>query len=100
MLLSKVAWALEERFGGYGEELGVVLRGIAVQDRCAAAPGAPDQRVELGGDHLDPPLVGGVIRQAGTAAEIRATSDPVVRQFIEGRPDLEEPAPAVRRSVS
>jgi len=42
----------------------------------------------------------GVIRQAGTAAEIRATSDPVVRQFIEGRPDLEEPAPAVRRTVS
>ncbi|MGH7629602.1 MAG: ABC transporter ATP-binding protein [Gemmatimonadales bacterium] len=41
----------------------------------------------------------GAIRQAGTAAEIRQTADPVVRQFIEGRPDLEE-APAVRRSAS
>ena len=42
----------------------------------------------------------GVIRQAGTAAEIRHTTDPVVRQFIEGRPDLEEITPAVRRSAS
>jgi phospholipid/cholesterol/gamma-HCH transport system ATP-binding protein len=42
----------------------------------------------------------GAIRQAGTAAEIRQTADPVVRQFIEGRPDLEEVAPAVRRSAS
>jgi phospholipid/cholesterol/gamma-HCH transport system ATP-binding protein len=41
----------------------------------------------------------GAIRQVGTAAEIRQTTDPVVRQFIEGRPDLEE-APAVRRSAS
>ncbi|MGH7497984.1 MAG: ABC transporter ATP-binding protein [Gemmatimonadales bacterium] len=39
----------------------------------------------------------GVIRQAGTVAEIRATTDPVVRQFIEGRPDEIAPAPAVRR---
>jgi phospholipid/cholesterol/gamma-HCH transport system ATP-binding protein len=29
----------------------------------------------------------GRIRQVGTADEIRATTDPVVRQFIEGRPD-------------
>ncbi len=40
----------------------------------------------------------GVIRQVGTVAEIRATTDPVVRQFIEGRPDhVELPA---RRSAS
>ncbi len=40
----------------------------------------------------------GVIRQGGTVAEIQATTDPVVRQFIEGRPDAVEP-PA-RRSAS
>ena len=40
----------------------------------------------------------GVIRQVGTVAEIQATTDPVVRQFIEGRPDhVELP---VRRSAS
>jgi phospholipid/cholesterol/gamma-HCH transport system ATP-binding protein len=32
-------------------------------------------------------LYEGVIRQVGTAAEIQATGDPVVRQFIEGRPE-------------
>ncbi|MEO8031903.1 MAG: ATP-binding cassette domain-containing protein [Gemmatimonadota bacterium] len=32
-------------------------------------------------------LYQGRIRQEGTVAEIRETSDPVVRQFIEGRPD-------------
>ena len=32
-------------------------------------------------------LYQGKIQQVGTVAEIRATSDPVVRQFIEGRPD-------------
>ena len=32
-------------------------------------------------------LYEGTIRQVGTVAEIRATDDPVVRQFIEGRPD-------------
>ncbi len=32
-------------------------------------------------------LYRGRIRQVGTVAEIRATADPVVRQFIEGRPD-------------
>jgi phospholipid/cholesterol/gamma-HCH transport system ATP-binding protein len=42
----------------------------------------------------------GRIRQAGTAAEIRVTADPVVRQFIEGRPDLEEVTPAGGRSAS
>ncbi len=39
-------------------------------------------------------LFEGAIRQAGTVAEIRATDDPVVRQFIEGRPDEITPAPA------
>jgi phospholipid/cholesterol/gamma-HCH transport system ATP-binding protein len=43
-------------------------------------------------------LYDGVIRQVGTVAEIQATTDPVVRQFIEGRPDnVELPA---RRSAS
>jgi phospholipid/cholesterol/gamma-HCH transport system ATP-binding protein len=32
-------------------------------------------------------LYQGQIRQEGTVDEIRATTDPVVRQFIEGRPD-------------
>jgi phospholipid/cholesterol/gamma-HCH transport system ATP-binding protein len=36
----------------------------------------------------------GKIRQVGTVAEIQATDDPVVRQFIEGRPDA-APAEAV-----
>ena len=41
----------------------------------------------------------GAIRQVGTAAEMQASHDPVVRQFIEGRPErvtLEVPA---RRSA-
>jgi ABC-type transporter Mla maintaining outer membrane lipid asymmetry ATPase subunit MlaF len=40
----------------------------------------------------------GAIRQAGTVEEVRASDDPVVRQFIEGRPG---PAlvPELRRSV-
>ena len=38
----------------------------------------------------------GRIRQVGTRAEIQATDDPVVRQFIEGRPG--ELAPAAGRS--
>jgi phospholipid/cholesterol/gamma-HCH transport system ATP-binding protein len=33
-------------------------------------------------------LYDGAIRQAGSVEEIRATRDPVVRQFIEGRPNL------------
>jgi phospholipid/cholesterol/gamma-HCH transport system ATP-binding protein len=36
-------------------------------------------------------LYQGKIQQVGTVAEIRATSDPVVRQFIEGRPDERAP---------
>jgi ABC-type transporter Mla maintaining outer membrane lipid asymmetry ATPase subunit MlaF len=39
-------------------------------------------------------LYEGTIRQVGTVAEIQATDDPVVRQFIEGRPDA-APAEAV-----
>ncbi|MBW8772358.1 MAG: ATP-binding cassette domain-containing protein [Gemmatimonadetes bacterium] len=39
-------------------------------------------------------LYEGKIRQVGTVKEIQATDDPVVRQFIEGRPD-EAPAEAV-----
>jgi phospholipid/cholesterol/gamma-HCH transport system ATP-binding protein len=37
-------------------------------------------------------LHAGRIRQAGTVAEIRATSDPVVRDFIEGRHAASAPA--------
>jgi phospholipid/cholesterol/gamma-HCH transport system ATP-binding protein len=39
-------------------------------------------------------LYDGGIRQVGTVEEMRASDDPVVRQFIEGRPD----APAPRRA--
>ena len=34
-------------------------------------------------------LYDGVVRQVATVAEIRATTDPIVRQFIEGRPTLQ-----------
>ena len=43
-------------------------------------------------------LYDGRIRQVGTMAEIQATDDPVVRQFIEGRPGDLSPAPAVGRA--
>ncbi|HET8632600.1 MAG TPA: hypothetical protein VFL88_00525, partial [Gemmatimonadales bacterium] len=36
-------------------------------------------------------LYEGAIRQVGSVEEMRASDDPVVRQFIEGRPDA--PAP-------
>ena len=42
-------------------------------------------------------LYEGRIRQVGTRAEMQATEDPVVRQFIEGRPGDAAPA-ALRRS--
>jgi phospholipid/cholesterol/gamma-HCH transport system ATP-binding protein len=45
-------------------------------------------------------LYEGRIRQAGTPAEIQGSDDPVVRQFIEGRPEPEGPKPAMRRSAS
>jgi phospholipid/cholesterol/gamma-HCH transport system ATP-binding protein len=38
-------------------------------------------------------LYEGVIRQVGTVAEIQETTDPIVRQFIEGRPDAEVAIP-------
>jgi phospholipid/cholesterol/gamma-HCH transport system ATP-binding protein len=41
-------------------------------------------------------LYEGAIRQVGTVPEIQATDDPVVRQFIEGRPGSPAPAPAGR----
>jgi phospholipid/cholesterol/gamma-HCH transport system ATP-binding protein len=41
----------------------------------------------------------GAIRQVGTVSEIQASRDPVVRQFIEGRPEQIALAPAVRRSA-
>ncbi len=34
-------------------------------------------------------LYEGQVRQVGTVEEIQNTSDPIVRQFIEGKPDLE-----------
>jgi phospholipid/cholesterol/gamma-HCH transport system ATP-binding protein len=37
-------------------------------------------------------LYEGRVRQVGTVEEIRNTSDPIVRQFVEGRPDLEDVA--------
>jgi phospholipid/cholesterol/gamma-HCH transport system ATP-binding protein len=44
----------------------------------------------------------GVIRKVGTVEEFQATTDPVVRQFIEGRPDApaDPVAPAERRPVA
>jgi phospholipid/cholesterol/gamma-HCH transport system ATP-binding protein len=44
-------------------------------------------------------LYQGAIRQIGTVEEMQASADPVVRQFIEGRPGPELVQPAVRRSV-
>jgi phospholipid/cholesterol/gamma-HCH transport system ATP-binding protein len=41
----------------------------------------------------------GSIRQAGTVHEIQSSHDPVVRQFIEGRPSPVVLEPVVRRSV-
>src|SRR5256885_1824202 len=52
-------------------------------------------------------LYQGRVQQCGTVDEIRSTSDPIVRQFIEGRPSLDEPefsaasaAPARDRDAS
>ncbi|MGH7624892.1 MAG: ABC transporter ATP-binding protein [Gemmatimonadaceae bacterium] len=39
-------------------------------------------------------LYEGTVRQVGTVTEIQHSRDPVVRQFIEGRPTLEEFGPA------
>jgi phospholipid/cholesterol/gamma-HCH transport system ATP-binding protein len=40
-------------------------------------------------------LYEGKIRQVGTVDEIQHTTDPIVRQFIEGRPDLDDIAVGV-----
>jgi phospholipid/cholesterol/gamma-HCH transport system ATP-binding protein len=44
-------------------------------------------------------LYQGAIRQAGTVDEIRRSDDPIVRQFIEGRPGPALVQPVVRRSA-
>lgn len=41
----------------------------------------------------------GVIRQVGTMREMQGSHDPVVRQFIEGRPERVALEPPVRRSA-
>ena len=38
-------------------------------------------------------LYEGTVRQSGTVAEIQETTDPIVRQFIEGRPNAEVATP-------
>jgi phospholipid/cholesterol/gamma-HCH transport system ATP-binding protein len=40
-------------------------------------------------------LYEGKVRKVGTVDEIQHTSDPIVRQFIEGKPDLEDAAVGV-----
>jgi len=57
-------------------ELGVTSVVVTHDMRCAYTVG---DRIAM--------LYEGRIRQVGTVAEIQATDDPVVRQFIEGRPD-------------
>jgi phospholipid/cholesterol/gamma-HCH transport system ATP-binding protein len=44
-------------------------------------------------------LYQGSIRRTGSVDEVRASDDPVVRQFIEGRPGPALVQPALRRSV-
>jgi phospholipid/cholesterol/gamma-HCH transport system ATP-binding protein len=44
-------------------------------------------------------LYQGAIRQVGTVDEIQGSDDPIVRQFIDGRPGPELVEPAVRRSA-
>jgi phospholipid/cholesterol/gamma-HCH transport system ATP-binding protein len=41
----------------------------------------------------------GVIRQVGTVDEMQSSHDPIVRQFIEGRPEPVALEPVARRSV-
>jgi phospholipid/cholesterol/gamma-HCH transport system ATP-binding protein len=45
-------------------------------------------------------LYEGRVRQVGTVDEIQHTTDPVVRQFIEGKPDIEPEAALAVRSAS
>ena len=44
-------------------------------------------------------LYDGAIRQVGAVSEMQASRDPIVRQFIEGRPEPIALEPAVRRSA-
>jgi phospholipid/cholesterol/gamma-HCH transport system ATP-binding protein len=44
-------------------------------------------------------LYQGSIRRTGSVDEVRASDDPVVRQFIEGRPGPALVQPTLRRSV-
>ena len=45
-------------------------------------------------------LYEGKVRWEGTIAEIQSTTDPLVRQFVEGRPDLDEKdAPALAKAA-
>jgi phospholipid/cholesterol/gamma-HCH transport system ATP-binding protein len=60
------------------ERLGVTSIVITHDMRSAYAVGS---RIAM--------LYEGRVRQVGTVAEIQQTTDPVVRQFIDGRPDLE-----------
>jgi phospholipid/cholesterol/gamma-HCH transport system ATP-binding protein len=60
------------------ERLGVTSIVITHDMRSAYAVGS---RIAM--------LYEGRVRQVGTVEEIRRTTDPVVRQFIDGKPDLE-----------
>jgi phospholipid/cholesterol/gamma-HCH transport system ATP-binding protein len=68
------------------EKLGVTSVVITHDMRSAYAVGS---RIAM--------LYEGRVRQVGTVEEIQRTTDPIVRQFIEGRPTLDEDA-SVRRS--
>jgi phospholipid/cholesterol/gamma-HCH transport system ATP-binding protein len=67
------------------EKLGVTSVVITHDMRSAYAVGS---RIAM--------LYEGRVRQVGTVEEIQRTTDPIVRQFIEGRPTLDDEA--VRRS--
>ncbi|MGB7212958.1 MAG: ATP-binding cassette domain-containing protein [Gemmatimonadales bacterium] len=63
-------------------ELGVTSVVVTHDMRSAYAVG---DRIAL--------LYEGALRQVGTVAEIQETTDPIVRQFIEGRPNAEVATP-------
>jgi phospholipid/cholesterol/gamma-HCH transport system ATP-binding protein len=44
-------------------------------------------------------LYEGRVRQVGTVDEIQHTTDPLVRQFIDGKPDIEPEPEVAARSV-
>ena len=64
------------------EKLGVTSVVITHDMRSAYAVGS---RIAM--------LYDGRVRQVGTVEEIQRTTDPIVRQFIEGRPTLEDDTP-------